>query len=547
MKHYRICWSIIMVWAFFESLLSGKMAAQVVERAKDRRLAQHQHITIGNGMEVQSLDPHKTQGTISENNVIVNLLEGLLVLDRHGETIPGVATHWEQSNGGKTWTFHLRPEARWSNGDPVIATDFVFSWRRLADPKTAALEASTLIDLQLLNSFAVINGCEPTTALGIQAVDDHTLQLQLAQPHPFLVKLLAKPELLPVHRATVEQYQERWASPAHYVGNGAYRLQEWRVNEKLVLTRNVRYWDNAQTCIEEVTFSPLSNTAERLHYRQGVLAMTFPRLPDDEFSQLQKEFPREVRFLHSIDIYGLSINNRMPPFHDVRVRRALALAIDRDLFAQHSFMQGQTLAYTMVPDGVEGVKAPMPAWATWPQDRRNREAQKLLQEMGYTAQHPLEFTLLYSTSELSKQMMLAVSTLWQKNLPVKITLENQEWKTYLEALQFGRYQVARWALGATYNEPYALLERLRSHSEQNYPQYRSQLFDTCLEGILLANDERLRQEAYRRAQEQLSKDLPIIPLLHSVEFRLVKPNVGGISGRNRMPTIYIKDLYINEQ
>lgn len=535
-----------MVWAFFESLLSGKIAAQVVEEAKSARLAQRQQITIGNGVEVQSLDPHKVQGTISENNVIVNLLEGLCILDRHGETVPGVATHWEQSDGGKTWTFHLRPEARWSNGDPVTAADFVYSWRRLADPKTASSVAHVLIDLQLLNSFAVIHGREPATALGIQAIDNHILQLKLTQPHSFLLKLLAKSALLPVHRATVEQYQEQWTSPSHYVGNGAYRLQQWRVNEKLVLTRNVHYWDNAKTCIEQVSFLPLSTTAGRLHYRQGALDMTYPRLPDDEFSQLQRDFPQEIRYLHSIDIYGLYINNRMPPFHDVRVRRALTLAIDREVFAQQSFMHGQTLAYSMVPDGVGGVKAPMPAWATWSQARRNREAQKLLQEMGYTAQNPLEFTLLYSTGELNKQIMLVISSLWQKNLPVKVTLENQEWKSCLEALQFGRYQVARLAWGASYNEPYALLERLRSHSELNYPQYRNQQFDTCLEGIFsAANDESLRQEAYRRAQEQFAKDLPIIPLFHSVEFRLVKPYVGGISERNRMPVIYVKDLYIN--
>lgn len=535
-----------MVWAFFESLLSGKLAAQVVEQAKTRKLAQRQHITIGNGSEVQSLDPHQGTVTIPDINVIINLLEGLCIVDHHGETVPGVATHWEQSNGGKTWTFYLRPEARWSNGDPVTAADFVFSWRRLADPKTASPESVVLIDLQLLNSFAVIHHREPITALGIQAVDNHTLQLQLTQPHPFLIKLLTNPVLSPVHRATIEQYQEQWSSPAHYVGNGAYRLKEWCVNEKLVLTRNARYWNNPQTCIEQVTFSPLSTPTERLQYRQGALDVTYPRLPDDETSQLQQEFPQEVRFLHAIDIYGITINNRMPPFNDVRVRRALALAIDRDIFAQQSFMQGQTLAYNMVPDGLGGVKAPMPAWATWSQERRNREAQKLLQEMGYTAHHPLEFTLLYSTSEQSKQMMLVIRSLWQKNLPVKVTLENQEWKSYLEAVQFGRYQVARFAWGATYNEPYALLERLRSHSELNFPHYRNQLFDTCLEGILLANDERLRQEAYRRSQEQFAKDLPIIPLFHSVEFRLVKPYVGGISERNRMPMIYVKDLSIHE-
>lgn len=535
-----------MVWAFFESLLSGKLAAQVVGKAKTRQLAQRQHITIGNGTEIQSLDPHKIPDAIPENNVLVNLLEGLCILDRHGEIVPGVASHWEQSNGGKTWTFHLRPEAHWSNGDPVTAADFVFSWRRLADPKVASPAASTLVDLQLLNSFAVIHGREPVTALGIKALDDHTLQLQLAQPHPFLIKLLSKMALSPVHRATVEQYQDQWTSPAHYVGNGAYRLQEWQVNDKLVLTRNIRYWDNAHTCIEKVTFLPLSATAGRLRYRQGELDMTYPSLPDDEFSQLQKEFPQEIRFFPLIDVYGISVNNRIPPFHDVRVRRALAMVIDRDILTQQSFMRGQTLAYSMIPDGVQGVQTPMPAWDTWSQERRNREAQKLLQAVGYTAEHPLEFTLLYSTGELNKQIMLVISSLWQKNLPVKVTLENREWKGYLEAVQFGRYQVARIAWSAPYSEPYSLLSNLRSHSELNAAHYRSQAFDTCLEGILLANDESSRQEAYRRAQEQFAKDLPIIPLFHCVEFRLVKPYVDGISERNRILVMYIKDLYINE-
>jgi oligopeptide transport system substrate-binding protein len=535
-----------MVWAFFESLLSGKMAAQVIAKAENRKLAECQHLAIGNDTEIQSLDPHRIPDAIPENNVIVNLLEGLCILDRHGETAPGVASRWEQSDGGKTWTFYLRPEARWSNGDPVTAADFVYSWRRLADPKTASPVSDTLVNLQLLNSLAVIHGHKPTTALGIQAIDDHTLQLQLAQNHPFLTKLLSKPALFPVHPATVEQYQDRWSSPDHYVGNGAYRLQEWSVNEKLVLTRNVSYWDNRQTFIEQVTFLPLQNSVARLRYRQGGLDITSPCLPDEEFQQLQKALPQEVYFLRSIDVYGLAINNRMPPFNDVRLRRALAMAIDRDILAQQAFMHGQILAYSMVPDGVQGVKAPIPDWAVWPQERRNREAQKLLQAMGYTVQHPLEFTLLYNTSELNKQLMLVIRSLWQKNLPVKITLENQDWKSYLEALQFGRYQVARSAWCASYNEPYALLSNLRSHSDLNVAQYRSQLFDNCLDGILLANDESLLREAYRRAQEQLAKDQPMLPLFHSVECRLVKPYVGGLSERNPIPVIYIKDLYINE-
>lgn len=544
--HYRclgLLWGILAM----VTRINQVQAAQVPPNVP---LAKQQQLVMNNGVEVQTLDPHKTTGW-PEANVMRDLLEGLVVMDPEGKTAPGVASHWQHSADLKTWTFYLRHDAKWSNGDPVTARDFVYSWRRLADPKTKAPKASYLMDMQLLNSQAVIQGQLPPEKLGVSALDQHTLQLQLTQPVAYLVDMLVYYPLFPVHAPTVEQYgngvdDNKWYAVKHHVGNGAYRLTEWVVNEKLVLSRSPTYWNNPQTVINRVTYLPTNDeVVDTRRYLAGEIDISNARLPIERWEHLQQERPKEIYRAPSWSTYGFQLNQAMKQFQDSRVRQALSLVLDRQQLVSKLTRQGETPAYTLNPVGMGGFPAPLPEWATWPQSRRNQQAKRLLKQAGYDEQHPLKFRLLFNVSEVHQQICLAVIGQWQQQLGcVQVDLDCQEWKVFLLSLLDGEFQMCRIGAQAVYSEPSALLNVYLSYSSENNTRYRSETFDQIMAQAVQATDRQQRYRYYQQAEQQLAKDAPIIPLFHCVNVRLVKPYVKGLSPRNPMNTIYTKDLYL---
>lgn len=544
--HYRclgLLWGILAM----VTRINQVQAAQVPPNVP---LAKQQQLVMNNGAEVQTLDPHKTTGW-PEANVMRDLLEGLVVMDPEGKTAPGVASHWQHSADLKTWTFYLRHDAKWSNGDPVTAKDFVYSWRRLADPKTKSPKASHLVDMQLLNSEAVIQGQLPAEKLGVSALDQHTLQLQLTQPVAYLVDMLVYYPLFPLHTPTVEQYgngvdDNKWYAVKHHVGNGAYRLTEWVVNEKLVLSRSPTYWNNPQTVINRVTYLPTNDEVVDIRrYLAGEIDISNARLPLERWEHLQQERPKELYLAPSWSTYGFKLNQAMKQFQDSRVRQALSLVLDRQQLVSKLTRQGETPAYTLNPVGMGGFSAPLPEWAAWPQSRRNQEAKRLLKQAGYDEQHPLKFRLLFDVSEVHQQICLAVIGQWQQHLGcVQVNLDCQEWKVYLLSRLDGEFQMCRIGAQAVYSEPSALLNVYLSYSSQNDTRYRSETFDRIMAQAVQATDRQQRYRYYQQAEQQLAKDVPIIPLFHYVDVRLVKPYVKGLSPRNPMNTIYTKDLYL---
>lgn len=501
-----------------------------------------QQLVINNGAEPQSLDPHKTVGT-PEQKIMRDLLEGLFILDRHGEVIPGVALH-AYSPDKKTWTFYMRPGAHWSNGDPLTAVDFVYSWRRLADPQTAAPRADILQIMNVVNIEEVLAGKLPSEALGVKALGPMTLQLSLSHPLGFLKKMLVHSSLLPVHQATIKQHAEQWTLPEHWVGNGAYRLKERVVNDKIVLTRNPHYWDNSQVVIEQVNYLPLGEESEIAGYRTGTIDLTHARLPTERLQKLQQELPKEFRPFPMPAVQGYQFNTKTPPFNDVRVRQALNLVLDRAVILQQLFMSGPFPAYNVVPNGLGGLTAYQPNWTSWSSEQRLQRAKKLLEEAGYGAKNPLRFTLLYHTSEANKQLALVVSSLWRAHLGVETTLLNQEWRVFLAEKQSGHYQMAHFGAFTTYGEPYALLSEFISHSGYNTTGYCNLNFDHALDAAAECLYEAERYPLYHQAEAQLAEDVPAIPILHGVAVRLVKPYVDGLSDRNQMNLFYTKDLRI---
>ncbi|EHW1827201.1 oligopeptide ABC transporter substrate-binding protein OppA [Salmonella enterica subsp. arizonae serovar 40:z36:-] len=527
-------------------ILAALMAASAANAADvpaGVQLADKQTLVRNNGSEVQSLDPHKIEG-VPESNVNRDLFEGLLISDVEGHPSPGVAEKWENKDF-KVWTFHLRKNAKWSDGTPVTASDFVYSWQHLADPNTASPYASYLQYGHIANIDDIIAGKKPATELGVKALDDHTFEVTLGEPVPYFYKLLVHPSVSPVPKSAVEKFGDKWTQPANIVTNGAYKLKNWVVNERIVLERNPQYWDNDKTVINQVTYLPISSEVTDVNrYRSGEIDMTYNNMPIELFQKLKKEIPNEVRVDPYLCTYYYEINNQKAPFNDVRVRTALKLALDRDIIVNKVKNQGDLPGYSYTPPYTDGAKLVEPEWFKWSQKKRNEEAKKLLTEAGFTADKPLTLDLLYNTSDLHKKLAIAVASIWKKNLGANVKLENQEWKTFLDTRHQGAFDVARAAWCADYNEPTSFLNTMLSDSSNNTAHYKSPAFDKLIADTLKVTDDAQRSELYAKAEQQLDQDSAIVPVYYYVNARLVKPWVGGYTGKDPLDNIYVKNLYI---
>nr|WP_277977444.1 ABC transporter substrate-binding protein [Pantoea endophytica] len=526
--------------------LTGTLAAsQAAQIPAGTQLSELQRIVINNGSEVATIDPQKAEG-VPESNVMRNLLEGLVETDNNDQLVPGVAQQW-QSEDERIWTFTLRDDARWSNGQPVTAQDFVYSWQRLADPKTASPYASYLQAAHVANVDAILSGKAAPAELGVKALDDRHLQVTLSEPVPYFVAMLAHSAMKPVYRPAIEQWGEQWTQPQHYVGNGAFTLAEWVVNEKIVVKRNPQYWDNAHTVMEEGVFLPLSSENSDINrYRSGGTDMTNSVVPPEMFKKLQQDLGDEVKISPLLCTFYYEINNKKAPFDDARVRAALKLTLDRDIIAQKIMGQGQIPAYGLTPPFTHGITLSPPAWAQQTQSERNASAKQLLADAGFNQQNPLRFTLLYNTSEQNKRQAIAAASMWQKNLGAVVTLQNQEWKTLLETRHQAQYDVVRATWCADYNEPSTFLNMLLSGSSINTAFYHSPAFDQLMQQTLTSADEAKRASLYQQAEAQLDKDSPIVPVYYRVSVRLVKPWVGGFTGRDPQDMLTLKYYYIKK-
>ncbi|WP_386692106.1 MULTISPECIES: ABC transporter substrate-binding protein [unclassified Lonepinella] len=535
------------------SLLAGGVAlafsfsANAVKVPDGVELAPVQEITINNGAEPQSFDPHLTEG-VPESEVVSQLLEGLATVDSDGNTVPGVAESWDHSADYKTWTFHLRKDAKWSNGDPVTAQDFVFSWQRLVTPATASPYASFLTYMQVANAQDIIDGKKSPDSLGVKAIDDLTFEVSLDNAVPYLVGFTTHQSLLPVPKKVVEKFGENWVKKENIVGNGAYVLADHVINEKIVFARNPNYWNDKETVIDKATFLSIENpTTDVQRYRAGDLQVTNYALPTEQFAKLKKELPDELFITRTLATYSYELNNSRPPFNDVRVRKALNLALDRNIITDKVMAQGQTPTYVFTPPYIsEGEKIQQPAYSTKPMAERNAEAVKLLEEAGFSKSNPLKFSILYNTNENHKKVAIAAASIWKANTQglVDVKLENQEWKTYIASRRSKNYDVARAGWNGDYNQASTFVNYFLSNSSNNTAFYQSEKYDAAVMESRAALDENQRAEAYAKAEEILAEEAAIVPIYNYVNPRLVKTFVKGYSGKDPQDRVLLRNLYI---
>ncbi|MGO3396984.1 MAG: ABC transporter substrate-binding protein, partial [Serratia proteamaculans] len=372
--------------------------------------------------------------------------------------------------------------------------------------------------------------------------------VSLSEPVPYFISMLSHTSLKPVKRSVVEKFGDKWTLPANYVGNGAYRLKDWVVNERIVLERSPTYWNNKKTVIDQATFLPISSEVSDVNrFRSGEIDITNSAIPPNLFAKMKSEIPEQLHVNPYLCTFYYEINNQRAPFTDARVRAAVKLTLDRDIIANKIMGQGQIPAYSFTPTFTEGAKFTAPEWAGWSQEQRNTEAKKLLAEAGFTAAKPLKFTLLYNTSDQNKQQAIAAASMWKKNLGADVTLRNQEWKTSLESRHQGQYDVARATWCGDYNEPSAFLNLLISNSSINTIFYKSPAFDALMASTLKAPDEAARAALYQQAETQLDKDSALVPVYYRISARLIRPSVGGFTGKDPLDYTDVKNLYIIKQ
>jgi oligopeptide transport system substrate-binding protein len=508
------------------------------------QLAAKQELVRGNGTEVASIDPHKTEG-VPESHVIRDLLEGLVNQDADGKTIPGAAESWETTDN-KKFTFHIRKDAKWSNGDPVTAEDFVYSFKRAVDPATASPYSWYLEMTNMVNAAEIIAGKADKETLGVKAIDEHTLEIQLTTAVPYFVMMMGHTTVKPVHKATIEKYGDKWTKPENFVGNGAFVVDKWVVNERIELVPNKNYWDNSKTVLTKVTFLPIENqVAEMNRFLSGEIDISY-ELPNEHFKRLQKEHAESVSITGNLCSYYYGFNNAKAPFDDVRVRKALSYAIDRDVITKFLLGQGQQPAYFLTPEIIAGFNPTVPDYGKLTQKERTEEAKRLLAEVGFDKSNPLKFTLLYNTSENHKKIAAAIQSMWKKSLGVEVELENQEWKTYLDTRRQGEFDVTRAGWCGDYNEASSFLSLMQSNNSSNDPKYNSADYDETMKKALLSTSDKERNALYAEAEVLLAKDMPIAPIYQYVKARLVNPHVGGYPINNAEEKIYSKDLYIQK-
>lgn len=506
-------------------------------------LAEKQELVRNNGSEPSSLDPHKVESDV-ENNIISDLFEGLVSVSPTGEIEPRLAEKWENKDN-TVWTFHLRPRVTWSDGTAITAQDIVWSWQRLVSPLTASPYASYPGNMHIVNGAEIAQGKKAPETLGVKALDDATFEVTLTQPNAAFLAMLAHPSLVPLDKVLISRYGDKWTKPEHMVTSGPYKLSQWVVNERIVAERNPRYWDNAHTVINKVTYLPISSeTADVNRYKAGEIDIVYT-VPINQFAQLKKTMGDQLDVSPQLATYYYEFNTTRPPFNDPRVRRALNMALDKDIIAEKVLGQGQRPAWLISQPDIGGVKLHNPEYASWPRDKRIAEAKKLLSEAGYNESHPLVFNLLYNTSESHQRIAIAASSMWKKNLGVEAKLQNQEWKTMLDTMHTHNFDAVRYAWIADYDDAATFLNNFRTGDSENTSQYSNPAYDEALRNAAKASDTTARGKFYQQAEDLLGQDVPAIPVYHYVRTHLVKPWVGGFTP-DKLGYYYSKDMYIKK-
>ena len=484
---------------------------------------------FGNGSEPQGIDPHIVTG-VPEHHILISLCEGLTIPNAYDDdNLPGAAESWSISDDGKTYIFKLRKNGKWSNGDPVTADDFVWSWKRILTASLGSQYPDMLYYLVGAQEYHT-GVTDDFESVGVKAIDTYTLEVKLNAPTPFFTGLLSHYSTWPVHKETVLKYGSiddrngEWTRPGNFVCNGAFNLKSWELNSKIVVEKNPLYWDASTVQLNQIHYYPVSNvmTEDRM-FRAGQLHLT-STLPSQKCPVYLEENNPDLRIDPYMGTYFYRLNTTNPYLNDVRVRKALAYSIDRRLLVDKVTKCGQIPAYSFTPPGSNGYEPT----TSIPFDPEL--AKQLLFEAGFNSENKFpKLEILFNTNEDHRKIALAIQQMWQQNLGIEVELVNQDWKVYLSREMVGDFQVSRAGWIGDYEDPNTFLDLMRPNRGNNKTGWENMEYDSIVAQANSTNDQSERYELLKQAERILIDEMPIIPLYTYVRSYQLSPDVKGFS------------------
>jgi oligopeptide transport system substrate-binding protein len=515
-----MCAALLLLLSLFVSTGCAKKRSNV-ERGNIAK-----ELYIGIGTEPEALDPHLVTG-VTEHYVLLSLLEGLVT--RNGETLaiePGVAHSWERSTDGLTYTFHLDPAASWSNGDPVLASDFLFSFERILSPVLGAPYAYMLYPMRGAEAF---NTGELTdfSKVGSHAPDDQTLVIELSSPTPYFLGLLTHFTWWPVHPPTVLKYGSMtdrisdWTKAKNFVGNGPFSLKSWRLNSEIEVVKNPHYRAADSVQLNGIHFLPIEGDAEERAFRAGHIHIS-STIPTHRIDWYQKNRPDNIRFDTYLGTYYYAFNVHRGPLADARVRKALAYSVNREELTKHVLRAGQKPAYNFTPPETGGYSAE----ARFRYDPE--KARQLLAEAGFPNGEGFpSFELLYNTSESHRTIALAIQQMWKRELGIDITLYNQEWKVYLASRKKQDFDIVRAAWIGDYDDANTFLGLATSNNGNNHSGWGNAEYDALIDRATKEQTPAARFADFQQAESILLDEMPFLPIYFYVRSLLINESVQG--------------------
>ncbi|WP_116134480.1 peptide ABC transporter substrate-binding protein [Tropicimonas sp. IMCC34043] len=479
----------------------------------------------GNLDDPESLDPHRTS-TLAEANLMRDLFSGLMGLDPDAKLIPDAAASWRVSDDGLSYTFTLRADGKWSDGSPVTAADFVYSWRRVVTPETAAEYAYMLAPVK--NAEAITAGTLPPEDLGIRAIDDLTLEVTLNGPTPYFLQMLTHQSTYPVQKANVEAFGAAFTKPGNLVSNGAYVLGDFVPNDHITLTRNPEFYDAANVSIDTVNYYPTADASAAVkRFEAGELDVNRD-FPTEQTADLQAKFGDQLRVGPTLGTYYYGFKIDKAPWDEVALRQAISMLIDRDFLAEKVWQDTMLPAYSFVPPGIDGYESAALDYAGMSQIDREEQAEAILTGLGIGPDHPLALELRFNTSDNNANTAVAVQEMLAP-FGIEVSLVNLDTKShygYLE--QKGDYDLARAAWFADYVDPENFLALCKTGTGNNTTLYSDGDFDALLEKAALETDPAKRMGDLHDAEAiGVARDLCVVPLMFYSYHNLVSDRVGG--------------------
>jgi oligopeptide transport system substrate-binding protein len=519
-----LCIALVAVFGLLSTSCGKKDPAPNPKAAGSSASTGSKVLHFGNGTEPQDVDPQTVTG-VPEHRLMLTFFEGLVSEDPKLNTVPGVAEKWDISPDGLVYTFHLRADAKWSNGEPLTADDFLQSYKRILNPTLGSEYVYMLWHVAGAEDYYK-KKITDFSQTGFKVLNPRTLQLTLRQPTPFLLHMLSFYPWFPVPTRVIEKFgglerkSTAWTRPENFVGNGSYVLKDWRPNQKIIAVRSPHYWDRERVKIDEIHFYPveLAETEERM-FRTGQLHIT-NEVPLAKTPIYQREQPDHIRVDPWSGVYFYRFNTKRKPFDDVRVRRALAMSIDRETLVQKVTLGGEQPAYHLVPPNLVGYNS------------RHRfkadiaEAKRLLAEAGYPDGKGFpRVELLYNTLEKHRIIAEALQQMWRRTLGIEVTLYNQEWKVYMDAQHSMNFQFSRAGWIADYIDPHVYFDLWETGGGNNNTDWGDPEYDRLLRAALQAGSTEARYEIYQQMEKIFLDAMPIMPIFFYTKARLVSPKV----------------------